>query len=110
MNATSRPFDVNPTIWRTGLPPTNTSSVGTDITPYRPWVTGLASTSTVITRSSLDRSFATSSSTGASIRHGGHQAAPNSTRTGVSDASTSASKVASSTGGIMWVLLIAGGG
>src|SRR5688500_1490700 len=70
--------------------------VGIDMTPYCAAVCWFSSTLSLTTRRSC-RSPAISSSTGATTRHGPHQGAQKSTRTGCSDSSTSAWKFASVT-------------
>src|SRR5688500_1107768 len=70
--------------------------VGIDMTPYWAAVCWFSSTLSLTMRRSL-RSPAISSSTGATTRHGPHQGAQKSTRTGCSDSSTSAWKFVSVT-------------
>src|SRR5204863_5339204 len=81
----------------TGSPLTNTVSVGADSTPYWRTTFGFTSMSrpTIFTLPAI--SVAISSSTGVTFLQGMHQSAQKSTRTGVSDWSTSAWNVASVT-------------
>ena len=66
-------------------------------TPKRAAVAGFSSTSSLATRTRPAISFASSSTTGATIRHGPHHAAHMSSRTGSGERSTSAANVASVT-------------
>src|SRR5437868_3061699 len=78
-------------------PPWNSISVGIDMTPNIPGVTGLASTSTFTTLTRPSNSPARSSTMGAIILHGEHHDAQKSTSTGTSASRTSALKFASVT-------------
>ena len=87
--------------WRpTSTPPSKSSTVGAPRTRYFAARPGDASMSTAATFHRPAPSAASPSRTGSSARHGGHHAAPNSTRTGTSAASTSAENVSSSTVGM----------
>src|SRR5688572_5020207 len=86
-------FGWYPTMRSASRPFLNTIMVGIARTPKRPAVIGLASTSSFTTRILSPCSFATSSRTGPTIRHGPHHVAQKSTRTGVSDFRTSCSKL-----------------
>src|SRR2546422_4312187 len=74
-------------------PPANRRSVGMDITPYRAVAWGLASMSRPTTFRRSPSSMATASTSGRTKRHGPHHSAQKSTRTGVADCRTSASKL-----------------
>src|SRR3979490_1057118 len=81
-----------PTTRSASRPFLNRIIVGIERTPKRPAVIGFASTSSLAIFTFSPCSFAISSSTGATIRQGPHQAAQKSTSTGVSDLMTSVSK------------------
>src|SRR3989440_8062311 len=85
-------FGWEPTTRSASRPFLNRIIVGIERTPKRPAVIGLASTSSLAIFTFSPCSFAISSSTGATIRQGPHQAAQKSTSTGVSDLMTSVSK------------------
>src|SRR6476661_6580412 len=80
-----------------GCPLRNRISVGIDITLNSIAVFWFSSMFSLTTFSWSARSFAISSTTGATIRHGPHHGAQKSTSTGVSDSMTSAWKLLSLT-------------
>lgn len=86
-----------PTMRSISRPPLSISSVGMLCTWKRAAVTGFSSTFSFATRTRPAISAATSSMTGATIRHGPHQGAHKSSSTGSGERSTSAKNVASVT-------------
>src|SRR5512137_2968906 len=95
MRASSWDLGTAPTTWSTTLPSLKRMMVGMPRTPYLPGVAGLSSTLTLPTAIWPSYSSAMASMTGAMALHGAHQVAQKSTRTGLPDLMTSASKLPS---------------
>ena len=93
-----RSFGFAPTIWWMILPSFTTTSVGMLITPNCPASSGCSSTLIFPTLMS-GRSPAISSMTGDTMRHGPHQGAQKSSRTGLSEWTTSSWKFS------LWIVI-----